>query len=221
MAPHFPTPTTGTVIYCSVNAAPGGDGSKAKPFSTLSVAVDAAGKLVGVPVTIVLRAGQYYTQGIVLSAAHSSLTIQNFEGEAVSVTGAVAVPAAKAAWTVHNASTNTWRLSLADWKELPGETYGLRVGTRRAIRARYPDGDPETLDLGYSLHSRCCLLCIYMPAIDRSLSDCRYSLQWLKTFPTPYSQNKDWLNATRTFFAHPSDWPGGPSPDLSIAGMFY
>ena len=181
VAPHFPTPTNGEVIYVDAKAATGGDGSNTKPFSTIEAAVEAAGKGDGSgSATIVLRAGRYYTAGIVLSAEHSNLVIQNFEGEEVSVTGALAVPIKnRASWVVHNVSTNTWRLDLADWREIPSETFGMRVGVRRAIRARFPDGDPETLDLGYSL-------------------------QWLKTFPRTHEPE----STTKNFFSYPSDWPG-------------
>ena len=179
VAPKIPTPTSGSVFFVDGKAAVGGDGSQQKPFASLNVAVDAAGLHGGAHVTIVLRAGRHYTPGIVLSEVHSGLTIQNFEGEEASVTGAVPVPVKKAAWTVHNTSTNTWRLELSDWKEMPAETFGMRVGTRRAIRARYPDGNAETLDLGYSM-------------------------QWLQTFPRTHEPE----STTKNFFSYPEDWPG-------------
>lgn len=43
-----------------------------------------------------LRAGTYYTKGIVLSSVHSGLTIQNYHGEDAVVTGAVRVPVSPA-----------------------------------------------------------------------------------------------------------------------------
>ena len=45
--------------------------------------------------TLVLRSGVYHTQGIVLTSAHSGLTVQNYAGEDAAVTGAVPVPAAR------------------------------------------------------------------------------------------------------------------------------
>jgi hypothetical protein len=42
-----------------------------------------------------LRAGTYYTKGVVLTTAHNGLTIQNYHGEEAIVSGAVRVPTAK------------------------------------------------------------------------------------------------------------------------------
>ena len=73
VAPHFPTPTHGAVIYVDAKAAAGGDGSKSTPFSTVEAAVAAAGKGKGggspAAATIVLRAGSHHTAGVILSAA--------------------------------------------------------------------------------------------------------------------------------------------------------
>ena len=82
------------------------------------------------------------------------------------VSGAVPVPVSKSAWSVHNRSTNTYKLDLRrHWHQLPARTFGLRVappappaatgtpvgvgaavvvGIRRGIRAKYPNGNPET-----------------------------------------------------------------------------
>jgi hypothetical protein len=117
-APYFATPRTTTVIFVDSNASGGGDGSKVRPFSTLEAGIHAAAKGKA-PVTVVLREGAYYTEGIVLSAQHSGITIQNFEGEEAVVTGAVKVPVSKTKWSLHRATTNTWRLDLADWDEQP------------------------------------------------------------------------------------------------------
>jgi hypothetical protein len=142
VAPRFATPTSGAVIFVDANntGAHRGDGSKAKPFPTLRAAVVAAeGKPAA---TIVLRAGLHYTEGVVLTVLHSGLTIQNFEGENAIVSGAVPVPV-KERWSLHNAATNTWRLDLGDWQDMPAETFGMRVGAKRATRARFPNGDME------------------------------------------------------------------------------
>ena len=60
----------------------------------------------------------------------------------VVVSGAVPVTVAKEKWSLANAKTNTWKLDVRG-QRLP-KGFGLRVGTRRAIRAKYPNGDPET-----------------------------------------------------------------------------
>ena len=112
--PTFPTPTDGTVIYVDAGAAAGGDGSKASPFASLELAVEGvAGAGAAAGATIVLRAGTYYTGGILLTHQHSGLTIQNYEGEDAAVSGAVQVPIKSAdKWAVHSTATNTWRLDL-------------------------------------------------------------------------------------------------------------
>jgi hypothetical protein len=140
VSPTFATPASDTVIHADPSAAPGGDGSQAKPFRTFEAAVDAAA--VPGPKTILLHAGTYHTSGVVLTAAHSNLTIQNFDGADAVVSGAVPVANSKDAWSLHDARTNTWKLSVRGQQLSP--EFGLRIGTRRAIRAKYPNGDPET-----------------------------------------------------------------------------
>ena len=137
VSPTFPTPTDGTVLYVDANVTvAGGDGSKANPFRTLAAAVAAAARLPtsAWPATVVLRAGVHPVDeaGIVLTANHSGLTIQNFEGESVAISGAVQVPTATDRWSLHRAATNTWRLDLNDWAEIPEESFGMRVGLGRA-----------------------------------------------------------------------------------------
>ena len=176
--PRYATPTQGTVLFVDASATGDGNGSKAKPFATLEAGVDAAAAVNGA-VTLVLRKGKYYTAGIVLTTAHSGLTIENFEGEEAVVSGAISVPVSQAQWSPHNTQTNTWKLDLSGWPALPAQTFGLRVGTERAIRARFPNGNPEVGD-GYSMQRL-----TFTPRTD--------------TADAPPIQN---------FFANPEDWPG-------------
>ena len=189
--PRFPTPAptaVGTVIFVDAAApAAGADGSEARPFATLEPAVIKAGSSPrGQPhgarnTTIVMKAGRYHTNvpaGIVLTSAHSGLTIQNFDGAEVAVSGTVPVPVTKDKWSVHDARTNTWRLDLAGWPELPAEAFGLRVGPARAVRARFPNGDPE-VGTGYEMSA-------------------------LSLFPREH----DPVNDTKTHGTGPEDWPG-------------
>jgi hypothetical protein len=90
-----------------------------------------------------------YIQGVVLTTDHANLTIQNYEGAAVVVSGAAPITNTKQKWSIYNKKTNTWKLDTKG-QNLAKE-YGMRVGdaraeggTRRAIRAKYPNGDPET-----------------------------------------------------------------------------
>jgi hypothetical protein len=140
-ARSFPTPTDGSVFFVDSNATIEGDGSKASPFSTLAAAIKTCKN--GAQMTIVLRGGVHYTEGLLLTAMHSGMTIQNFEGENAVVSGAVHVPVSKSKWSQHNAATNTWKLDLSGWQHMPTESFGMRVRSKRAVRARFPDGDPE------------------------------------------------------------------------------
>ena len=230
-----PPPTSARVLIVS----PTGndylaDGSLARPYESIEAAVTAA---VNQPsTTILVRGGTYYlSKPLQLTAAHSGLTIQNFGGEHVRVSGGVpltipqgawtpfkqrvgweihaginnvygqvsdptkggdgieplglfddaascAAAVAKGtkftAWTYHEASfgtgfarqcfgrtdgawapvperhvtsgllvrQNVWVASLSGvelQRKLPAGFPGLRLDGRRAIRAKYPNGDPE------------------------------------------------------------------------------
>jgi hypothetical protein len=196
--PRFsPSPTSKKTFYVDSNATDqSGDGSLLKPFATLEEAVDSAARETCVAdVTIELRAGTYRTAGIVLTHAHSGLTIQNYQGEAAIVSGAVTVPSPKDRWTVHNAVTNTWRLDLKGVSGLPAEAFGMRVGTRRATMARFPNGDSE---LGSGL-----------------------SVEALPVFPREHEP----VSKTTIYESNPHDWPGvfwlnqpegGPLPNAGV-----
>ncbi len=94
------------------------------------------------PKTILLAAGKYYTVGVTLTTAHSNLTIQNVAGAEVIISGAIPVVNTLSKWSIVNKQTNTWKLDTKG-QSLP-EEFGMRMGTRRAIRAKFPNGDPET-----------------------------------------------------------------------------
>ena len=63
-------------------------------------------------------------------------------------------------WVLHYKSTPDWAA-----KDAANGDHGHAHEARRGA------------DQGGQVRVRCCLLCIYMPAIDRSLSDCRYNWQ--------------------------------------------
>ena len=82
--PRLPTPP-GQNWFVDPAAAPGGDGSLAAPFATIEQAVAAATTDSDRGATsraVLLRAGIHRTAGVVLTPAHSGLTIQNYNGEA-------------------------------------------------------------------------------------------------------------------------------------------
>ena len=199
-APRFATPTSGKLIYADPSAASGGDGSKTKPFRSLDAAVAAAAT--PGPKTILLRAGRYHTAGVVLTPSHSDLTIQNEDGAQVVVSGAVPVANSKGKWSVHDKATNTWKLDTAG-QNLPTE-FGMRVGTKRAIRAKYPNGDPETAP-AYCIIP---LGSIASPGVY--LNGSGVSEQYPQYFPRVHAPRDAQGDAegTQEFWAHPRDWPG-------------
>lgn len=65
-----------------------GDGSLSKPFQSVSRALDAARASGGHNPSIVLREGTYYmAETLDLTASDSGLTIQNYNGEQVWISG--------------------------------------------------------------------------------------------------------------------------------------
>jgi hypothetical protein len=189
--PTLPTPSGGKVLHVDAKAAAGGDGSAAKPFHSLEAAVAAA--TAPGPKTILLKGGTYYTKGVVLTPAHSDLTIQNDAGAEVTVSGAVPVTNSKDKWSIVNKATNTWKLDTKG-QGLPAE-FGMRVGSKRAIRAKYPNGDPETAP-SYCRLSHTFDAGTYTNGSGRSMNIPTY-------FPRAHG------NASATeYWAHPSDWPG-------------
>ena len=97
--PNYPTPTSGVVVFVAPYGDDGAnDGTQDRPWKTIQHAVD---RTAGGPATLLLRAGRYYEAGSVKIGAESSgLTIQNFEGECATLSGAlgpITLPAS--AWT--------------------------------------------------------------------------------------------------------------------------
>eukprot|EP00041_Stephanoeca_diplocostata_P034294 m.1157080 g.1157080 ORF g.1157080 m.1157080 type:complete len:652 (+) comp24495_c0_seq3:52-2007(+) len=214
--PHFPTPTHGTRIFVDSAAPPGGDGSEEKPFSTLEAAVDHVGSTrtyprsrklsAETPTTILLKEGTYHTAGVTLTRAHAGLTIQNYEGADVVVSGAVPVTSTRERWSLHNARTNTWVLDTTG-QVLPVE-FGMRVKMpssyqgapreiRRAIRAKFPNGDPETA----------ASYCIIPLGSHASPGVYLNGSGVSENYPAYFPRSHEDTNLTQQWYAGPSDWP--------------
>ena len=120
-------------------------GIKTLPLRTLRAAQLLARKGEQRDQTIVMRKGIYYLEKVLLlEAADSHLTIQNYQGELVEISGAS--PLTNLQWEKRDlsSSNNIWSTKIST-KDLPtGTMSGLRYNGRRAIRARWPNGDPET-----------------------------------------------------------------------------
>eukprot|EP01052_Picozoa_sp_SAG31_P002049 SAG31_NODE_69_length_28130_cov_15.318219_2_plen_950_part_00 len=152
-APSLPrfSPGSGKAIYY-VDYARGDDTNTGLridlPKKTIHAAVTAAA---GRPnTTINLRAGRHIVKETVqLTAAHSGLTIQNYNGEDAVVSGGVPL---SPKWTPHKLANGMTvfiaDVSAAGLREVPG----LHVNGIRAIRARYPNGNPEL----YVIWPACC-----------------------------------------------------------------
>jgi hypothetical protein len=232
-APTFPTPKDTPVIYVDSNApaatagsdsGSGSHGDKFNPFKTLEAAVasiTARSYPVG-PKTIVLKAGTYYTAGVVLTTDHANLTIQNYEGAAVVVSGAVPIRNSKSKWSIYNQTTNTWKLDTKGQRL--GVEYGMRIGdkrseggTRRAIRAKFPNGDPETAP-SFCFIGR---PGSYAPLdIGTYAEGSGVSMELPRYFPREH----DPINTTQTFTANPWDWPSvdwHKGDRLGIGPYFY
>ena len=150
-APAFPTPEK-TVATFYVDAVKGSDsnpGTMTAPFKTINKAVTAA-RSAGQGSTIILREGTFYlTETIQLGAMDSGLTIQNYNNEEVWVSGGKVIMPDWEPYMVNTTKhTNVYKADLSSQgvDSMPG----LRVNTKRAIRARYPNANPE-LGFGSSL----------------------------------------------------------------------
>ena len=145
---YFPVSSTapGGGIALFVDFTKGSDsnaGSLSSPFKTVQAAVVAAANKPAV--TVNLRGGTHYLSAAVqISAANRGLTIQNYLGEVVTVSGAV--PLVTPRWEKYNisgagAGANAWvaDVSAAGFAEFPG----LNIDGKRVTRARYPNGNPE------------------------------------------------------------------------------
>ena len=112
------------------------------PFKTIARAVMAA-RSAGMYSTIILREGTFYlTTTIELEPQDKGLTIKSYPDEEVWISGGKVITPK---WKKHDVNpskgTNIYKADISSHEVdvLPG----LRVNNKRAIRARYPNADPE------------------------------------------------------------------------------
>ncbi len=116
-----------------------GDGSQAKPFKSIHRALTAARDFPKTPRTIILRNGTYFVGStILLTDVDSFVEIVSFQGERAVISGGEII---EPNWQpVGSAMPGVFVSSVAiDYT--PTELF---VEGRREIRARFPNGDPET-----------------------------------------------------------------------------
>ena len=137
-------------------------GTLGSPVKTIQAAVNAA----TATTTINLRGGTHYLSSAVqITAASSGITIQNYNGEAVVVSGAARLEMLQ--WIKHdlgsqggpnaNAFVADVSVSAAGLTEFPG----FQVDGVRVTRARYPNGNvelPERTQYGTFVHPICPIL---------------------------------------------------------------
>eukprot|EP00937_MAST-01D_sp_MAST-1D-sp2_P000871 g871.t1 len=175
--PALPLKTADAVLFVAPNGDDAAAGTQRAPLRTLARAVivsrqrwpaplrgPTAGKDAAA-VTIALRAGTYYLADTVeLGPADSHLTIQSVGGVAT-LSGAVPLGLRRGDWSpaparfglpagvlsaplARNASAALFAVGAGTGSM---GVAGLRVGGRRAVRARYPNADPEIDGFGSDL----------------------------------------------------------------------
>ena len=93
--PTYTSPSNALHVSTSGNDAAAGTASE--PFASISRALEAASGTKNA--TIVVHAGEYQVdEPLRITAAHSGLTLQNFEGDEVSVSGGVRFEVPRSAW---------------------------------------------------------------------------------------------------------------------------
>lgn len=142
--PAFAIPNTGSTFYVDVKKGSNANsGTLDSPFETITKAVFSA-RAAGQYSTIVLREGTYYQpEEIVLSSVDKGLTIQNYPNEEVWISGGMVITPQ---WEKYDVDplmkTNIYKATFSKNVTFVSIS-GLRVNDKRAIRARYPNADPE------------------------------------------------------------------------------
>ena len=139
----YAVPSRASTFY--VDASSGSDsnsGAMSSPFKTVDKAIMAA-RAAGQGSTIVLRKGTYYlTDTITLNTQDKGLTIQNYNDEEVWISGGKVITPTWEKFDVDaSKKTNIYKADLSS--QGIDTVPGLRINTKRAIRARYPNADPE------------------------------------------------------------------------------
>lgn len=144
--PTFPVPDAGSTFYVAIDGKDTNPGTKASPFASFAKALDATRQASAKPGTIVFRAGTYHLSAtITLGPGDSGLTVMNSDGEEAWLSGGKVI----------NPSWQKYGDKGVYVSKIQGisDIKGLRINGKRAIRARYPNADPE-LGFGSSLSAR-------------------------------------------------------------------
>ena len=138
----LPAGVTKTFYVDTIKGKDSYSGSIKSPFKTIVKAVKAA-RFAGEYSTIVLREGTFYlTKTIELEPQDKGLTIQSYPEEEVWISGGkIIAPKWERCDVNPSKGVNIYKADISshDVNVIPG----LRVNNKRAIRARYPNADPE------------------------------------------------------------------------------
>jgi hypothetical protein len=132
--------TAGSTFYVDTNIGSDSNiGSITSPFKTIGKAIESS----STGSTIILRRGTFYlTDTLTLGSKQSGLTIQNYPNEEVWISGGKVI---SPKWQPYNgtkvSNANIYKADLSS--EGLESIWGLRINTKRGIRARYPNADPE------------------------------------------------------------------------------
>jgi len=141
--PHFEINIRATNIYVDSNTGSDSNpGTIKQPLKTITAAV-AASRKAGKGSIILLRKGTFYLRSpIYLDSRDSGLTIQNYAGEEVWLSGGVLLE--KLTWQSHQVdeTTNIWKADVSQYNL--DKVLALRVNGSRVSPARFPDANPET-----------------------------------------------------------------------------
>lgn len=148
---NFSSPQAGSTFYVdSTRGSDSNPGTQSAPFKTIEMGITSA-KSAGYGSTVVLRKGIYYLVSTIdlTSKDSSGLTIQSFNGEEAWISGGRLITPK---WMPHNVTgANIYVADLS--QEDLDSILGLRVNSMRAIRARYPNANPE-FGFGSSLKAK-------------------------------------------------------------------
>ena len=159
---------------------------------------------------LVLRKGTYYTDQIELQKQHSGLTIQNYKGERATISGGVPLSLKASDWSPYKDNTWVVDISKADPaadKILVGDSAfkGLRLAGKRAVRAKYPNGDPELA--GQWFESK-----------DARMGGGEYVEGWVKMNQSTSWIKPDRREGTEEIISRANDWPSVYWPTQEVGG---
>jgi hypothetical protein len=163
-SPQEDLPDNSAILHVAVSAAPGGDGSAAKPFGTIEAARDAARTIKDRPVRIVIGGGHYVVRdGLVLSEEDSGsperpMVYTAAPGEDVRISSGVLVPVSSLGPVTDPALRERLREEVRDQvriiplaeaglnaRRFPDDFRGIELlevqaDSRRLALSRWPDG---------------------------------------------------------------------------------